>query len=101
VRPFNFKMVVKYLSRETAVYEKRFGLPRRTNGEVVQYELRDGFVYFLKRNGDASGIVLSRWDIPDGAVSMEFLKMRIGNEDVVGAPTYYDSGGNLLKIGNR
>lgn len=99
-------MAVQFLSRETLVYERRYGLPVGRNGEVVQYEKSGGFVRFLFRDrDDKRRDVLNCWDVPCGARSMEFLRMGLGFGDnveyLIGAPIYYDGKGNLLKIGNR
>lgn len=96
-----FKMAVQFLPRETSVYG-RFDVPRRMNGEVVQYEIVDGGVEFFRCDeGKASDFSLRRWNVPDGVSFVEFDKMMLGHCVGIGVPKFYDNKGNLLKIGNR
>lgn len=93
-------MVVQYISsRESCVFGKRIGLPRRMDGEVFYYEIRGGEVLVGERNGERLG--LGKFEIPKDARSIEFDEMKIGDRSVAGVARYYDGGGNLLKIGNR
>ena len=69
---------------------------------MIQYGIDgDCIDFFSCGNGDASGVVLGRWDVPGGARYMEVERMTIGSREVIGVPRYYDNRGNLLKIGNR
>ena len=97
-----FKMAVRYLSCETLVYGKRIGVPRRVNGEIVQYEIDgDDVRFFCCDDGDLFGVVVGRWNVPDEVRYVEFDRMELGNHVGVGVPRFYDNKGNLLKIGNR
>lgn len=94
-------MAVQFLSRETLVYG-RHDVVRRINGEVIQYEIVDGRVLFSRCDRErASDFSLGKWNVPDGAYSVEFEKMDLGNCLGIGVPRFYDFRGNLLKKGNR
>ena len=95
-------MAVQKLSSETLVFDERIVIPRRVNGEVIQYKVGNNDVSFFRcDNGDAGKVVIGRHAVFGDAKYVVFDRMDLGTHYAVGSPSYYDGRGKLLKIGNR
>ena len=95
-------MAVRNLSSVTSVFGKRIPIPRRVNGDVVQYRVDGDCVSFFScDNGESRKVVVGRHNIIGDAKYVEFDEMNLGTHSVVGAPKYYSGRGKFLKMGNR
>jgi hypothetical protein len=74
------------------------------NGKVLVYELDHNnrkITFFSADRQEAEAFVLNRWKVPENARQMKFDLYRNNGLCIVGAPVFYGSKEEILKIGNR
>lgn len=98
-------MALEFICSDAIVEGKKIVLPRESfNGKILKYRIdkeKREIGFFYADNRDADVFAFNIWTAPKGAREMEFSVYKKHGQNILQAPVFYDTKGNLLKIGNR
>ena len=92
-------MARKLISYSEIEHLKKIIIPKASN--IYRIDTENYEIKFYRDNPDFREVELNTWKIYKNAyeVEFEFRDNKIGGHIII--PTFYDSNGKLLKIGNR